>query len=151
MTNVSKFRRDLTNVLAARVAVVERHWTERAVTIAFTQLSTPGIWPADTFYSMANHKVSVGEAAIEAPKPAERPEGGNLSGLVESNRARQLNKMRQFKGKGKGHSFFIGNPVDYAADVGFQTGQGRALYANAARYASAVVAEEIKSKSEVIV
>ena len=149
MTDVSKFRRDLTDVLAARVAVVEKHWTERAITIAFTQLATPGRWPADTFYSMANHKVSVGEAVIEAPKPSERPEGGNLSGLVESNRARQLNKMKQFKGKG--HSFFIGNPVPYAADVGFQTGQGRALYANAARYASAVVAEEIKTKSEVIV
>ena len=141
MTNLARFKRDLESAVSIRVDRASTILTELAARTAFQQLTTPGVWPIDTYYSIANHKISVGGEGIGPPNPSERPadEGVNLAGKLASNRQVQLNKLKRLK-KAATNVVLIGNPVTYAADVGFQVGQGRAIYAEAARFANTMVA-----------
>ena len=141
MTNMSKFKKDLEGAVSIRVDRSAVHMTKLAARVAFEQLTTPGVWPVATFYSIANHKIAINGAAIGSPFPAERPDDDtkNLSGLAQKNRQQQLNKLKGLKAR---MSVIIGNPVNYAGDVGFQGGQGGAIYAEAARFANSMVAAE---------
>ena len=142
MTNISKFKRELQGAVQIRVDQAGAHMTKLAATVAFTHLTTPGVWPIDTYYSIANHKISLNGDPIGSPVPATRPdaEGSQLTGRAESNKQRQLGKLKAIK---KSQVIvLIGNPVEYAADVGFQVSQGKAIYAEAARFASRMVAAE---------
>ncbi len=138
MTNLSKFKRDLEGAVAVRVDRASKQMTILAATVVLQQLTTIGLWPVDTGYSMANHKIGVGSDGIPGANPAEKPEDKNVDfrGLIESNKQQQLSKLTRLK---RGDAVIVGNPVHYSPDVGFQSGQGRALYAEAARFASATV------------
>lgn len=101
-------------------------------------------WPADTFWSMANHNIDVGENVSPStiPTPGEKPkERGALMGEQEANRIVQLAKLNAIKPFDK---VFISNPVPYAADVGNKPDNGRIIYNEAAATGSARAASIIK-------
>ena len=97
-------------------------------------------WPAYTYYSMANNVVSL-RAPIENPVPSERP---NDKDELADDAAIQLETglqiLNTFKmNKTRDTKVYINNPVDYASDVGFNTGAGDAIYQEAAQAASEAI------------
>lgn len=106
------------------------------------------LWPVDTAWSQANHRINVGKnPARDFPlEPPTRPkEKGALLGEASSNESEQLNKLDTV---GFGDSVLIGNAVPYAADVGGSperpnTGNGTRLYFEAAAIGSAIISSRI--------
>lgn len=89
-------------------------------------------WPADTYWSMANHRINIGQPPSNdfAVQPAERPpQRGALVGEQDVNRIVQIGKLEGLK---YGDEVKIGNAVPYAKDVAFVDGLGERLYDSAA-------------------
>lgn len=106
------------------------------------------LWPVDTAWSQANHRMNVGpNPARDFPlEPPTRPkEKGALIGEASANESEQLSKL---DGLAFGDRVLIGNAVPYAADVGGspsrpRTGNGTRLYFEAAAIGSAIIASRI--------
>lgn len=100
-------------------------------------------WPADTFWSAANHRINVGpNPQKDFPlEPPERPtEAGALSGEASDNESQQIGKLEGVK---FGDKVLIGNAVPYAADVGKRGGQGTRIYIEAGAQGAASVTARI--------
>ena len=97
-------------------------------------------WPAYTYYSMANNRVSRA-SPIETPIPAERPTNPNeMADDAAIQLQVGLQEIQTFKlNTSRDTIIFISNPVDYASDVGFAAGAGDAIYQNAAATAEEVI------------
>ena len=106
------------------------------------------LWPIDTAWSQANHRMNVGRnPARDFPlEPPTRPKGkGALLGEASANENEQLTKLGTLS---FGDSVLIGNAVPYAADVGGSPdrpnkGNGVRIYAEAAAIGSAIIASRI--------
>jgi hypothetical protein len=98
------------------------------------------LWPKDTFWSDANHRINIGiNPARDFPvEPPQRPaEAGALTGESSANENEQIAKL---DGVGFGDSVLIGNAVNYAANVAFKPGNGTRIYHEAGVQGSALVA-----------
>ncbi len=101
------------------------------------------LWPIDTAWSQANHRMNVGRnPARDFPlEPPTRPKGkGALLGEASTNENEQLAKLDTLA---FGDSVLIGNAVPYAADVGRRASQGTRIYIEAAAIGSAIIASRI--------
>lgn len=97
-------------------------------------------WPAFTFFSMANHRISIMGSPIRRLEPATRPsEKGALLDKQEAVRQTELAKLANMTPTRRHKKVYIGNSVDYSKDVGFSKGNGAAIYQEAAQEAAAVV------------
>ena len=97
-------------------------------------------WPAHTYYSMANNRVSV-ILPIANPLPADRP---NEVGAMADDAAIQLElnlqSVKNLNVKNIDRTpYHISNPVEYASDVGFTPGRGDEIYEMAARTAEELI------------
>lgn len=102
------------------------------------------LWPIDTAWSAANHRLNVGRTpARDFPlEPPKRPkEKGALIGEANSNEQDQIDKLAGVK---FGDSVIIGNAVPYAADVGRKGGQGTRIYIEAGAIGTSLVTSRIK-------
>ena len=101
-------------------------------------------WPAHTFYSMANNRVSIINP-ITSPRPSERPNEPNaMADDAAVQLELNLQTVENLKVKNIDRTpFHISNPVDYASDVGFTEGAGDAIYEMAARTAEELIERQI--------
>ncbi len=100
-------------------------------------------WPADTFWSAANHRINVGpNPPQDFPlEPPTRPkESGALINEAEDNAEEQLAKLN---GVGFGDRVLIGNAVPYAANVGYKPSNGTRIYIEAAAIGSEIISSRI--------
>ncbi len=104
----------------------------------YEMLTTPGFWPVDTYWSIANHRISITGQDINLLRPETKPkQKGALASQAASVRTSELAKLDRLKGKPRKTQIIIGNPVRYAADVGGVIGKGTSLYITAAEIAEA--------------
>lgn len=107
------------------------------------------LWPKDTFWSDANHRINIGvkpsrDFPVEPPtRPSEREA---LTGESNENEQEQIAKL---DGVQFGDSVLIGNAVPYAADVGGSPskpnrGNGTRIYHEAGASGVALVASRSK-------
>ena len=101
-------------------------------------------WPAHTYYSMANNRVSI-IAPIANPRPAERPnEVGAMAGDAAIQLELNLQSVENLNVKNIDRTpFHISNPVEYASDVGFTPGRGDEIYEMAAKTAEELIRRKI--------
>lgn len=102
------------------------------------------LWPTDTFWSQANHRMNVGvNPARDFPvEPPQRPKvAGELTGEAADNEQEQLGKLDALK---FGDSILIGNAVPYAADVGRKGGNGTRIYHEAAAIGVSTIESRLK-------
>lgn len=99
-------------------------------------------WPVWSGYSKANNRININSAEQEVDPP-ERPMGnvvdikGMLAELAIFNNAAELTKLDP-EAIRYTDTIHIGNAVSYAADVGFEPGQGSHIYVESAREASSL-------------
>lgn len=134
MVNVRRFQSQIKSVIAAKV---DEATFDKMKLIAERTYETIFLnWPADTFWSMANHRISITGRPIIRLQPATRPtQKGALIDKQESTRQSELAKLRGAKparGGTRRRVIFIGNSVPYARNVGFKNGLGVTIYRNAA-------------------
>ena len=130
------FKRDIEEKVKAPIAGVVGDTAEEVFG------SILAMWPKDTFWSDANHRVNVGpNPAQDFPlEPPERPtESGALQGESADNENQQVAKI---KGVKFGDKVLIGNAVPYAADVQ-QGGKGTRIYIEAGAAGAALVTARI--------
>lgn len=102
------------------------------------------LWPVDTFWSQANHRINIGvNPAKDFPvEPPQRPLiSGELTGQASDNENEQISKLDSLT---FGDSVIIGNAVPYAADVGRKKSNGRRIYFEAAAIGSAIIESRLK-------
>jgi len=102
------------------------------------------LWPTDTFWSQANHRINLGvNPARDFPvEPPQRPAmAGELTGEAADNESQQIAKLEEL---GFGDSIIIGNAVPYAADVGRRGGNGTRIYAEAAAIGISTIQSRLK-------
>jgi len=102
------------------------------------------LWPTDTFWSQANHRINIGpNPARDFPiEPPQRPAiAGELTGQANENEQEQLAKLEDLA---FGDSILIGNAVPYAADVGRRGGNGTRIYAEAAAIGVSTIQSRLK-------
>ena len=102
------------------------------------------LWPTDTFWSQANHRINIGpNPARDFPvEPPQRPSmSGELTGEAADNEAQQIAKLEGLK---FGDSILIGNAVPYAADVGRRGGNGTRIYHEASAIGISTIQSRLK-------
>ncbi len=147
MTDFGRFVKALNSEVDKKVNTLTAHALRVTTQEVYNEIFLK--WPADTFWSMANHNIDVGETVspTTTPTPTERPtEKGALLGEQEGNRITQLAKLNTIKPFDK---VFISNPVPYAADVGGSeeqpnVGNGIVIYNEAAATGAARAVSIIK-------
>ena len=144
MVDVRAFQTDMETVIKKVDRELEVTIKE-ALTAALLEIFRN--WPAHTFYSMANNRVSI-ISPIESPRPSERPSEVNA---MADDAAIQLELNLQTVENLKVENidrtpFHISNPVDYASDVGFTPGAGDAIYEMAARTAEELIQRKILNR-----
>ena len=137
MVNVGAFKTDMETVIKKVDRELEDVIKE-GLTAALLEIFEK--WPAHTYYSMANNRVSIIQP-ITTPRPAERP---NEVGVMADDAAIQLELNLQSVERLNVQNidrtpYHISNPVEYASDVGFTPGQGSAIYEMAARTAEELI------------
>lgn len=140
---VRPFQEEINKKVSVSTARALRIVAEEAYNEIFFQ------WPADTLWSMANHKMNIGINPSEtfSVSPPERPtQKGALINEQEANRQENLAKLKDIKPFDK---VLIGNGVPYAADVGWQTGNGLRIYQEITATISARASSIIKAKESV--
>jgi hypothetical protein len=141
---VGDFKRQMAIEFKKAVDETEFKALKALVTHTFDNLFQ--VWPGYTYWSMANIRVSMTGRDINLVRPLERPE--DEYALIDEafeQRVGELAKLEslEFPVK-KGRTIVIGNAVPYASDVGFQPGNGQALFIEAAREAEHTVQMLIK-------
>lgn len=134
---VKRLEREIENKVRRPAAQVVADTAEEV----FTNILN--LWPLDTGWSQANHRINVGRnPARDFPlEPPTRPtEKGALLGEASSNENEQLGKLDEVK---FGDSVLIGNAVPYAVDVGFRSNLGIIIYAEAGAIGKALVSSRI--------
>ena len=137
MVDVSAFKTDMETVIKK----VDREFEDaikEGLTAALLEIFRE--WPAHTYYSMANNRVSI-VAPITSPRPAERP---NEVGAMADDAAVQLElnlqSVENLNVKNIDRTpYHISNPVEYASDVGFTPGRGSEIYEMAAKTAEELI------------
>jgi len=105
------------------------------------------VWPFYTFWSIANHRISISGRDIALVRPRERPEERYaLLDYYEGQKEMELMKLRAVKPGDRSRTIVIGNAVPYAANVGFKKGQGLRLYREAARTGTAIAQAKLKRR-----
>lgn len=104
------------------------------------------MWPTYTFYSQANHRISISGRRITLVQPSFRPKNskGPVQGAladkaqaVMSTELAKLDQMQELRKSNKkgGRKVVIGNAVFYADTLGQGPGTGSAIYRRAAEQA----------------
>ena len=137
MVDVGAFQTDMETIIHKIDREIEDVIKE-ALTAALLEIFSE--WPAHTYYSMANNRVSIINP-ITNPRPGERP---NEAGAMADDAAIQLElnlqSVESLNVKNIDRTpFHISNPVDYSSDVGFTPGRGDAIYEMAARTAEELI------------
>ena len=137
MVDVKAFQADMETVIHKVDREIEDVIKE-GLTAALLEIFSE--WPAHTYYSMANNRVSI-IAPIAEPVPRERPnEVGAMADEAAIQLELNLQSVERLNVKKIDRtSYHISNPVDYASDVGFTPGQGDAIYEMAARTAEELI------------
>lgn len=139
---LAPFKRDIERKVKAPIAAVVGDTAEEVLG------SIIAMWPKDTFWSDANHRVNVGvNPQRDFPlEPPERPkEAGALQGEAADNEEQQVVKLRAVK---FGEKVLIGNSVPYAADVGGSAskpnkGNGTRIYIEAGAAGAALASSRL--------
>ena len=144
MVDVRAFQTDMETVIKKVDRELERVIKE-GLTAALLEIFRE--WPAQTYYSMANNRVSIINP-IANPRPSERP---NEPNAMADDAAIQLELNLQTVENLKVQNidrtpFHISNPVDYASDVGFTPGRGDAIYEMAARTADELIQRQLLNR-----
>ena len=137
MVDVSAFKTDMKTVIKKVDRELEDAIKE-GLTAALLEIFEK--WPAHTYYSMANNRVSVIQP-ITTPQPPERP---SKVGAMADDAAIQLELNLQSVEslnvqKIDRTAYHISNPVEYASDVGFTPGRGSEIYEMAAKTAEELI------------
>lgn len=101
------------------------------------------LWPKDTFWSAANHRINIGKVPGQnfPVSPPKRPsEAGALTGEASANENEQIGKLAGVK---FGDSVLIGNAVPYAGDIAFKKGNGARIYHEAGNIGAAQIISRI--------
>lgn len=138
MVDVNAFTRAL-EVEVDKVDKVVFNTTKQLAILTYKTIQR--LWPAHTYYSLMNNRVNINGQDITEVDPPERPTyKGALAHEAAIEFSIQLSKLEGLKPSKKGRIVVvIGNAVDYAPDVSFTPGGGRAIYERAAAIASAGV------------
>lgn len=142
MSFETEFVRPMEREIQRKVRDVSVELVKEAAAIIYETI--PTMWPEDTLWSAANHRINIGpNPSKDFPvEPAVRP---NLPGVLLSeaneNRLEQIAKLDSL---GFGDRVLIGNAVPYAADVGFSTNNGTRIYFEAAAIGSEIIASRIR-------
>ena len=137
MVDVGAFQTDMKTVITKVDRELEDAIKE-GLTAALLEIFQE--WPAHTYYSMANNRVSIIKP-ITTPKPETRP---NEAGEMADDAAIQLELNLQSVEnlnvqKIDRTPYHISNPVEYSSDVGFTPGRGDAIYEMAAKTAEELI------------
>jgi len=135
---IKPFNREIENKVKKPTVAVMRDTTEAVYT------KIMDLWPTDTFWSQANHRINLGvNPATDFPvEPPKRPAiSGELTGQANENEQEQLSKL---EGLQFGDSIIIGNAVPYAADVSRRRGNGTRIYAEAAAIGISTIQSRLK-------
>ena len=123
MVDVRAFQTDMETVIKKVDQGLEKAIKE-GLTAALLEIFRE--WPAQTFYSMANNRVSIINP-ITSPRPSKRPNEPNaMADDAAIQLELNLQTVENLKIKNIDRTpFHISNPVDYASDVGFTPGSRR--------------------------
>ena len=144
MVDIKAFQTDMETVIKKVDRELEDTIKE-ALTAAILEIFQS--WPAHTFYSMANNRVSIVNP-IESPRPSKRPSEPNaMADDAAIQLELNLNTVEGLKIENIDRTpFHISNPVDYASNVGFIEGQGDAIYEMAAKTAEELIERKLLNR-----
>ncbi len=135
---IKPFNREIEEKVRKPTVAVMRDTTEAVYT------KVMDLWPTDTFWSQANHRMNIGvNPARDFPiEPPQRPgQAGELTGQANENEQEQLGKLDELQ---FGDSIIIGNAVPYAADVGWKGGNGTRIYHEASAIGISTIQSRLK-------
>ena len=137
MVDVKAFQADMETVIKKVDRELEDAIKE-GLTAALLEIFSN--WPAHTYYSMANNRVSIIEP-ITTPRPAERP--NEVAAMVDDAAIQLELNLQSVESlniqKIDRTPYHISNPVEYASDVGFTPGRGDEIYQMAAKTAEELI------------
>ena len=141
MVDVRAYQADMELVIKKIDRDIEKTIKE-ALTAALLEIFEK--WPAQTYYSMANNRVSIINP-ITSPRPSERPNEPNaMADDAAIQLELNLQSVQNLNVKNIDRTpFHISNPVEYASDVGFTAGRGDAIYEMATRTAEELIERQI--------
>lgn len=125
---------------------IERNVTERALegvrlSAQFTYETILDMWPTDTFWSKANHRINISGRRVADLRPRTRPsQSGALAGKAEAENQKELDKLDRLTTERRNPNVIIGNAVPYAPNVGGENGRGIRIYREAAAIGSRLAA-----------
>lgn len=130
MVNVSTFAAELEAEIERNVDGPVLWMVKEILHITYHEIMVN--WPKYTFWSAANHHVSLNEP-VTTPEPSQRPTHRNA---LYDEAAIKFNEALEFidnlkPAKNSDIVVYISNPVPYAADVSFTTSLGIDIYQNA--------------------
>jgi hypothetical protein len=129
--NLAKFNRQLEFQIEKKVN--ERTLEKVRLSAQFAYEYIVDNWPVDTYWSLANNRISITGRDIVKLEPRTRPdESGVLEGKARVENQKELDKLDRLTTDRRQYNVVIGNAVPYAANVGGQVGRGRSIYQNAA-------------------
>ena len=144
MVNVGAFKTDMETVINKVDRELEGAIKE-GITAALLEIFEK--WPAHTYYSMANNRVSIIQP-ITTPRPTERPsEAGEMADDASIQLELNLQSVESLNVQNIDRTpFHISNPVEYASDVGFTPGRGSEIYEMAAKIAEELIERKLLNR-----
>lgn len=140
--NAQNFRRALETEIRKKIDEPVAFAVRTSVRATFTGIIDR--WPRDTYWSLANHRISIQGRDVVKLEPRNRPEQtGALVSKAENENAKELAKLDRIVAGRRSYNITIGNAVPYAPNVGFRNGQGEFIYQEAADEAAVVVNAEL--------
>ena len=144
MVNVGAFKTDMETVINKVDRELEGAIKE-GITAALLEIFEK--WPAHTYYSMANNRVSIIQP-ITTPRPTERPsEAGEMADDASIQLELNLQSVESLNVQNIDRTpYHISNPVEYASDVGFTPGRGSEIYEMAAKIAEELIERKLLNR-----
>jgi len=133
--NLAKFNRQLEFQIEKKVN--ERTLEKVRLSAQFAYEYIVDNWPVDTYWSLANNRISITGRDIVKLEPRTRPdESGVLEGKARVENQKELDKLDRLTTDRRQYNVVIGNAVPYAPDVPYKNikagnGGGRMLYQDA--------------------
>lgn len=146
---VNEFNRALEAAIAREVDERVKRKLLAGVRAAYNYIME--VWPKQTYYSAANNRISITGRDIARVEPRERPtQPGALAEKFVHTWNTELAKLDRLETEmiarfgapakqKRNRVIVLGNAVDYAEDVSYEPGKGRAIYNEAALIASATM------------
>jgi len=135
--NVAKFNRQLEFQIEKKVN--ERTLDKVRLSAQFAYEYIVDNWPVDTYWSLANNRISITGRDVVKLEPRTRPDtSGALVGKAQTENQKELDKLDRLTTDRRQYNVVIGNAVPYAPDVPYKkrnikagNGGGRMIYQDA--------------------